>query len=455
MAGSVTIRFPNELIDRIIDHVKWNEPCRPPRDILLTYVNKLQVYQRKDLRACSLVSRAWLPRSRYHLFYHVALRSDRSHPSRFLKLLGSPHGTIAPYARHLELYEGKETKQWEKVWLNKAFSRLAMMTNVESIRISHADFDKFDNMAITALLSIFSRLTYLRLEHCSFLSVPLFLDLLSASTRLERLALVSIKAESESSNRAGVFERVKNTVRAKKKGEHIPAFTIPQQVVPHLRVLEISEYGLMKEFLGWLQCGVQIPPVDTLRLNIESRDDISSYSELMRILGSSLTSLEIQFATRFGVFQSEAAGIFTMRYFLPRTLYSPCIYSDAFIREVDLTKNDHLRAICLPPACIRAYHEDLGAAGRFPLFLAQVSSPRMEEVFMDITVTSLFQLNVVDWQTIGRIFANFRSLRRVQLTIRSQFLAYWKPNFRETTVAWVENRLPDCRMKGILEIKFR
>jgi hypothetical protein len=317
MAGSAIIRFPNELIDRIIDHVKWSEPYRPPRDILLTNVNKLQVYQRTDLQTCSLVSKAWLPRSRYHLFYHVALRPDRSHPSRFLKLLDSPHGTIAPYARHLELYEGSVTKQWEKVWLKKAFPRLAVMTSVESIRISHGNFGKFDDTAITALLSIFSRLTYLRLEHCSFLSVPQFLDLLSAATRLERLALVSMKAEPESSNRAGmfpaVFERAKNTIRAKKEGGHVPASIIPQRVAPHLRVLEISEYGFMKEFLVWLQCGVQIPPVDTVRLNIESRDDISSYSELMRILGSSLTSLEIQFAARFGAFQSEAAGI-----------YSPC-----------------------------------------------------------------------------------------------------------------------------------
>ena len=157
----------------------------------------------------------------------------------------------------------------------------------------------------------------------------------------------------------------------------------------------------------------------------------------------------------WGISIGSSRYIFTMHYYFARTLYSPCIYSDSFIREVDLTKNDHLRAICLPPAYIRTYHEDLGAAGRFPLFLAQVSSPRVEEVFMDITVTSLYQLNAVDWQTISQIFANFRSLKRVQLTIRSQFLACWQPNFRDTTVAWMESRLPDCRMKGILEIKFR
>ena len=74
---------------------------------------------------------------------------------------------------------------------------------------------------------------------------------------------------------------------------------------------------------------------------------------------------------------------------------------------------------------------------------------------MDITVTSLFQLNAVDWQAIGQIFENFLSLRRVQLTIRSQLLAYWKPDFRYKTVAWVESRLPDCCMRGILEIKLR
>jgi len=215
----------------------------------------------------------------------------------------------------LELHEGRVTKDWEKVWLNKALPRLAVMTGVESIYISHGNFGKFNDIAIAALLSSFSKLTYLRLGYCSFSSVPQFLGLLSASVQLEHLALVSVKTEPESSNRTcmlpAVFRRRKNTVWAKKEGGHVPSIS-PGLAVAHLRILEISESecGFMKEFLAWLQCGIQVPPVDTLRLNIEVTDDISSYSELMRILGSSLTSLEIQFATRFGAFRSEAAGIY-------------------------------------------------------------------------------------------------------------------------------------------------
>lgn len=124
---------------------------------------------------------------------------------------------------------------------------------------------------------------------------------------------------------------------------------------------------------------------------------------------------------------------------------------------MDLTDNDNLRAICLPPACIRTFHQDLGAGGRFPQFLAQISSPYLEEVFMEITVTSLLQLNVIDWQTIGLILQepNFLHLKRVQVTIRAQLLAYWRPEFKDKAVAWLEDRLPECRARGILEVKLR
>jgi hypothetical protein len=76
---------------------------------------------------------------------------------------------------------------------------------------------------------------------------------------------------------------------------------------------------------------------------------------------------------------------------------------------------------------------------------------------MEVTITSLFQLNLIDWNTIGQIFErpNFLYLKRVQVTIHAQLLAYWKPEFRDTTVAWLEDKLPDCRSRGILEVKLR
>jgi hypothetical protein len=439
MAGSALSNFPQELIDKIIDHVRWNELHRPGSGVM---------------RTCSLISRTWLPRSRYHLFDHVTLRADRNQPKLFLKLLGSLRGTIAPYVRHLELHEGRATSGWDKNWLNKGLPQLAVMTAVESICIWHGNFEQLDDTAIAAWFSNLGRVTSLRLEYCSFSSPLQFINMLSSAPHIEHLSLDVVKAVPRSSNKtsifpASMFERRRLVAYAKKTGPS-PASVSPPSHAAHLRVLEMSDCGFMGEFLTWLQTGVQ---VDTLRLDIASANNIPAYSELMRMLGSSLAGLDIQFPPSFGEFQSAVAGMCLM--ILSRTMISLCTSTDAFIREVDLTGNDHLRSICLPSANIRGHHP--GVAKRFPRFLSRISSPRIEEVFMDISVSSLSQLDFVDWHTIGRIFErpNFLHLRRVLITIHAQLLAYWRPEFRDKAPTWLDDRLPGCCARGILEVKLK
>ncbi|KIM82718.1 hypothetical protein PILCRDRAFT_454554 [Piloderma croceum F 1598] len=78
--------YPQELIERIIDFIKGNEQkvSYPPADVLVIHIGtgRPHIYASDDLRSCSLVSRAWLPRSRYHLFRHITLYGRYS-PPRF------------------------------------------------------------------------------------------------------------------------------------------------------------------------------------------------------------------------------------------------------------------------------------------------------------------------------------------------------------------------------------
>ncbi|KAJ7618302.1 hypothetical protein DFH06DRAFT_1107180 [Mycena polygramma] len=82
------LEIPGELVDSIIDHLKLD-----------TYA----------LATCSLLSRQWLPRSRYILFVSVSFsigRGNSKGPDRldeFLDLLDSPLATFIPYVEEVRL----------------------------------------------------------------------------------------------------------------------------------------------------------------------------------------------------------------------------------------------------------------------------------------------------------------------------------------------------------------
>ncbi|TEB26041.1 hypothetical protein FA13DRAFT_1795900 [Coprinellus micaceus] len=81
-----------ELVDSVIDAVAGSYP----HDYLAG----------KTLRKCSLVSKAFLPRCRMHLFREVKFTAEHSSTirmQRLLQLLEQPHSQIAPYVQSLHL----------------------------------------------------------------------------------------------------------------------------------------------------------------------------------------------------------------------------------------------------------------------------------------------------------------------------------------------------------------
>jgi hypothetical protein len=294
MTTSTISRFPQEIIDNVIDHVKWNEPYQPP---LAYYVN-LKGFERTELRNCSLISKAWLPRSRYHLFYRVSLHVKKIHPPRFLKLLDSPCGHIAPYVRHLELIEGMRGK----IWLKEALPKLSALDTIESLAIYLFRFDMLDDATAITFFSSFKLLKYLRLERCLFSSPAQFLDAISTSGRLERLVL-GINVVQHSSNGAStIFPAMFTGLEEAKRLALASSRGIPS----HLRILEIRSCNMLVEVLTWLQCGDDVPPVDTLRLNIANKHEVPIWSEFMRTIGSSLNDLSVNFMDSMELLDSAA-----------------------------------------------------------------------------------------------------------------------------------------------------
>ncbi|KAK0463592.1 uncharacterized protein EV420DRAFT_1519039 [Desarmillaria tabescens] len=83
------MRLPPELTDIIIDELS---------------------HDRGALRSCSFACKAFLPRSRVHLFHHVTLTLS-SDSRRFCDLL-SAVSLIAPLVKSLKIEEGKNDRDW-------------------------------------------------------------------------------------------------------------------------------------------------------------------------------------------------------------------------------------------------------------------------------------------------------------------------------------------------------
>jgi hypothetical protein len=139
------------------------------------------------------------------------------------------------------------------------------------------------------------------------------------------------------------------------------------------------------------------------------------------------------------------------------TGFYPFKFADALSHAVDLEKNDHLHTIRL----LRTY--DIYFSHRHPFIhlaayiLAKITSPCMEEVFVEVTTTTREDWKRIDWDTMGRVFArpNFSHLKRVLVIVNAHKSYADRPNLREGMLNWLAQRLPACHARGIIDVEFR
>ena len=74
--------LPPEILDLIIDHLRG---------------------ETTTLRACCLVSKPWIPRTRKHLFAHVKFYTQKSHIERWKEIFPDPSNSPAYHTRYLSI----------------------------------------------------------------------------------------------------------------------------------------------------------------------------------------------------------------------------------------------------------------------------------------------------------------------------------------------------------------
>ncbi|KAK0216489.1 hypothetical protein EDD85DRAFT_438859 [Armillaria nabsnona] len=207
--------IPAEIMDVIFDSVDRfpyhprNNPRAKPKD------ERCLV-----LKSCSLVCRAWLPRSRYHLFRTTTV-SFLNH-TVFMRLITSPNCSFLSFIDTLVLKDGYNGN-WNDsgsdtpfslvdgpqcIWLRKALSTatLPIFPNIRKLHIINGAFHvifKEDCAKILLLLSNLPSLTHLALIECIFPTVDDIIRVLSScqaleAARLENIIFVQPFAESYS-----------------------------------------------------------------------------------------------------------------------------------------------------------------------------------------------------------------------------------------------------------------
>ncbi|PBK93180.1 hypothetical protein ARMGADRAFT_1165417 [Armillaria gallica] len=185
--GDTTMRLPPELTDIIIDELSRDRPA---------------------LKSCSLISKAFLPRSRIHLFRHVTL-SLSSDSRRFCDLL-STAPFVAPLVKSLRIEEGKYDSDWSD-WSLWSAARdcqwvcndpalpiiLSSLPNLASLTIGAIYFKTFSTPHLSfahALSTKAASLTTLNIECAHFDDLLDLLEMLVMFANVKILRLGSITA---------------------------------------------------------------------------------------------------------------------------------------------------------------------------------------------------------------------------------------------------------------------
>ncbi|KAI0717272.1 hypothetical protein C8T65DRAFT_738118 [Cerioporus squamosus] len=149
--------LPIELCERVIDVVGVSDRNNGTVDYL-------------TLRACALVCCAWLPRTRYNLFYRVVLRTA-IHIKRFL--CTSARTAIGDHVRELELglprWEQPETGGWANLKEQPSIAALlyANLTKIETLVLSRVQW-LYPRKHTRVLMSQFRSVRMLELYYVRF-----------------------------------------------------------------------------------------------------------------------------------------------------------------------------------------------------------------------------------------------------------------------------------------------
>ena len=154
--------IPQEILDLIVDHLH-DEPT--------------------TLKACCVVSRSWIHRTRTHLFARVEFHAPKSHVELWKKIFPDPSRSPAHHTRHLSI---RGIALVTAADADSAGGWIRTFNNLVHLRLHSIDFKSDHRASLVPFHGLSPTLTSL---HLSYTSLEV-LDLLCSFPLLEDLALV-------------------------------------------------------------------------------------------------------------------------------------------------------------------------------------------------------------------------------------------------------------------------
>ncbi|SJL14801.1 uncharacterized protein ARMOST_18272 [Armillaria ostoyae] len=368
-ASPIQSSFPIELIEEILDYFDYL-PDKDIQRILDCPSEGYKCGRVAVLTSCSLVSRAWLPRSRYHLFGSVRL-SPKNH-ARFLPLVTSPLCSFLNSVRELVLTEEdrEETIDYNDpegdYWIHRVLPNFALsiFPRIRLLTITAARFDYMSKGNFSKMLNHLSgptTITHLAIRHCMFRKQDQLIQALSSVKSSDCVCLQS----------------------------------------PTLRVIPERDDKTQSQILT----PTLSPSFSSLMINIDSTQSIVWMARIIPVAGVSLKRLSI-----------------TLRPDLAAT-WDYCM--DDFYNALNFDRHPNLKTIAFDSLSLGTRAD--GLEGRMktshvPAILRKITTSSIRQVILTLTDTSsslkdLDDLNSVDWASISEVLSqeNYSKLEEVTI----------------------------------------
>ncbi|KAK0442647.1 hypothetical protein EV421DRAFT_1808192 [Armillaria borealis] len=190
MTQSLESRFPQELVDAIIDAVRDASPSRSD--------------EVKNLSSCSLVARSFLPRTRSHMFYNVTFATAEDIERYHAMCLASP--IIPTAARRLGLRSNDTSNVIDNPLL---LAILKLANNIQTLVFNQISWDTLPRAVLDTISSY--PLTTIMLHDVVIPAIPSFFSFLrNCSTReeIELLLSQALRVESDGPGEDSTVERM-------------------------------------------------------------------------------------------------------------------------------------------------------------------------------------------------------------------------------------------------------
>lgn len=270
------MKLPLELIEKVIDDLHSDTHA---------------------LALCSLVSRDWLPRSRFHLFQTVSFHfgnPDSNRSGRFIYLMSAPNCSFKLSVRRLSVW----FSVWWAIFRTSADMReivliLRSMHNIRSIEFFGAEFQYWDHHILSDLLTCLEAVEELKLS-ASFTNFDQFRQLVGACSSLRALVVFNTTEVSDSV---------------------IDPSAPPLTVSSHLRTLRIDGGTNLPRIIDWVIGDSAQSRIRTFSATFDERVDFCAVVALLEKQASSIRSITLGTGYPTSVSNSQTSHSFAGEFY--------------------------------------------------------------------------------------------------------------------------------------------